>query len=233
MSTVLVIPDLHAPAVHPAAFDFVLEVAEAYAPIDRVVFLGHAYDLHAMSYHAKEAGMPTALDEVEQAREQLQPFYDHFSTGRVDYMIGNHDWLIMRKAVDANIPENWIKPIKSIFGFPKNWRIHPRFGRVLIDGVQYRHGEGLGGATPALAQAKASMRSTVIGHFHASLSVNYYASEDVRLFGLSAGSLCDSSSLAMKYGVKYAKRPLLGMGVVVDGVHAYAEVMPLKNRGVK
>jgi len=232
MTNVLIIPDLHAPAIHRKAFDFVRQIQDEWQT-DRTVFLGDAMDLHAMSYHAKEAGLPNALDEVSEAREQLQPFYDHFSKGKVNFLVGNHDYLICRKAVDAEIPEEWVKPIKEIFGMPKNWKITERYGRVLIDGVQYKHGEGPGGNTPAFTQAKQAMRSTVIGHHHSAFGVTWHANDDIRLFGMSAGSLCDSRHLAQRYGQKYTKRPILGMGVVIDGIHAYCEVMPNENRGIK
>ena len=232
-SRVLVVPDLHAPAIHPKAFDFVRQVQDEWQT-DHTVFLGDAYDLHAMSYHQKELGTKRIIDEVHEATEQLQPFYDHFSTGKVDYLVGNHCHLICRKAVDAEIPEEWIRPIKDIFGMPKNWKITERYGTVLIDGVAYRHGDaGASGGTPAITQAKQAMRSTVIGHFHAAFGVNWYACDAMRIFGMNAGSLCDPTHLMQKYGRKYTKRPILGMGVVLDGTHAYCEVMPNANRGVR
>ena len=233
MSRVLVIPDLHSPAVHPLAFDFVRQIQDDWKT-ERTVFLGDIFDLHACSYHAKELGTPRALAEVDEAHERMQPFYEHFSTGRVDFLVGNHDALICRKAVDAEIPEEWIRPIKDIFGMPKNWRVTKRYGTVLCDGVAYRHGDaGAGGQTPAIAQAKQAMRSTVIGHFHAAFGVHWYACDAMRIFGCSAGSLCDPSHLQQRYGRRYAKRPILGMAVVIDGTHCFCEVMPVKNRGVK
>ncbi len=232
-SRVLVVPDLHAPASHPKAFDFVRSIQDAWQT-DRTVFLGDAMDLHAMSYHAKEAGLPNALDEVSEAREQLQPFYDHFNRGKVDFLIGNHDDLICRKAVDAEIPAEWIKPVKEVFGMPKNWKITERFGRVVIDNVQYKHGDsGAGGATPAIAQARAAFMSTVIGHFHASFGTHYHANDNMRIFGCDAGCLSDTAHLAQKYGKKYSKRPINGMAVIIDGIHSYNEVMPRPNKGVK
>ena len=126
-SRVLVVPDLHAPAIHPKAFDFVRKIQDEWQT-DRTVFIGDAMDLHAMSYHQKELGTKRILDEVGEAMEQLQPFYDHFSTGKVDFLVGNHDDLICRKAVDAEIPCEWLKPMKDIFGMPKNWKVTERFG---------------------------------------------------------------------------------------------------------
>ncbi len=229
---VLVVPDLHAPAIHPKAFDFVRQIQDDWQT-DRTVFLGDIWDAHAASYHQKELGTSRILDEADEAMEQLQPFFNHFNTGKVDCLVGNHDDLICRKAVDAEIPSEWIKPVKDILGMPKNWRVTERYGTVLIDGVAYRHGDaGAGGQTPAITQAKQAMRSTVIGHFHAAFGVNWYACDAMRIFGMSAGSLCDPTHLMQKYGKKFTKRPILGMGVVLDGTHAYAEVMPNANRGV-
>ena len=62
---VLVVPDLHAPAIHPKAFDFVRQIQDDWQT-DRTVFLGDAMDLHAMSYHQKELGTKRIIDEVEE-----------------------------------------------------------------------------------------------------------------------------------------------------------------------
>jgi len=230
---VLVIPDLHAPAIHKDAFDFVRRVQDKYKTT-RTVFLGDIFDLAACSYHSKELGLPRALAEVSEAREQIQPFYDHFNRGKVDMLVGNHDHLICRKASDAEIPEQWIKPIKDIFGMPKNWKVTERFGRVVIDNVQYKHGDsGSGGSTPAIAQARASFMSTVIGHYHGSFGCNYFANDNMRVFGCDAGSLCDSNHLAQKYAKKYPRKPVRGMAVVEEGVNCFNIVMPSKNKGCK
>lgn len=225
--------DLHAPAIHPKAFDFVRTIQDAWQT-DRTVFIGDAFDFHAMNYHAKEAGCPTAILELEEAHEQLQPFYDHFNTGKVDYMVGNHDALVMRKAVDAGIPEDWLKPIKELTGMPNNWKVHERYATCVIDGVAYKHGDGgPGGKTPALANAERGFRSTVIGHFHGAFGVNWYSNDVMRVFGMNVGCLADSTHLAQKYGRRYIKKPILGMGVVIDGDYPICEVMPLTNKGVR
>lgn len=232
MSRVLIVPDLHAPAIHPKAFDFIRSLQDEWAT-ELTVFLGDAFDLHSLSVHAKEAGMPNSLLEADQAIEQMQPWYDHFSDGEVHYLTGNHCARILRTAVDSAIPEEWVKPIKEVFQMPYNWQVVERFGNVQIDGVRYAHGDASpGGKTPSFAYCQQLFQSCVIGHFHSAFGVNWYCNDNMRIFGFNAGCLVDANHLASKYGQRYVKKPILGSGVVIDGI-PYAEPLLLPNKGVK
>lgn len=233
MATVLAIPDLHAPCIHAKAFDFVKSLADEYQP-DRVVFLGDAYDFAAASYHQQAAELPCVVTEWEEAQRQLQPFFEFFGSGKVDFLIGNHDALLARRATDSGLPEKWLRPPRELFGMPKNWKITERFGTVVIDGVAYRHGDaGPGGQFPALAHAKQNFQSTVLGHFHQAFGVQWYVNRNMRVFGCCAGSLADSDHLAHAYGRKFNRKPILGAAIIQDGMHCFCEVLPIKNKGVR
>ena len=82
----------------------------------------------------------------------------------------------------------------------------------------------------AAMQAADSFQSTVIGHFHAAAGVMFKANDNARYFGMNVGCGVDYHTAAMQYGVKFARKPVLGCGVVIDGTTAIFEPMPLPNR---
>jgi hypothetical protein len=115
--------------------------------------------------------------------------------------------------------------------FDLQWTVHPRFAKVIVDGVIYTHGDsGRQGADAALAQAKDNFRSTVIGHFHSQAGAKWWANPEFRVFGLAVGCGIDVSRLQFEYGRRIVAKPILGCGVVLDGRRALFEPWLLKTR---
>ena len=133
-------------------------------------------------------------------------------------MIGNHDRLIRRKAFSGGIPKAWIKEYSEVLNTP-NWDFKPR---TIIDGVQYIHGE----SGKAIKKAKDDMMSTVQGHRHTELGVEFAVGVNFRVFGLAVGCGIDHESYAMAYGKNF-KKPAIGCGVVIDGKVGVAVPMQL------
>ena len=228
MAVVLVVPDLHAPAIHPNALDFVKSIQD-YWQTTQTVFLGDNFDFHRLSFHPSEPRSDGAWREHQLSLEALEPWYQHFK--KATYLVGNHCSMVARRAVDSGIPEEWLKPKRELFGMPKGWKIIERFGTHRIDGVAYRHGDTPpGGQFPALAHAKLNFESTVLGHYHGAFGVQYFANRQKIIFGCQAGSLCDEQHIVQKYGRSFSKRPILGCAVIIDGEHAICEKMPLPNK---
>jgi hypothetical protein len=100
---------------------------------------------------------------------------------------------------------------------------------LLIDGVICSHGDsGRGGPDAAFQQARDNFRSTVIGPFHNQAGVRWRANPEFRVFGLSVGWGIDASRVQFEYGRRFARKPLLGCGVVLNGKQAYFEPWPLR-----
>ena len=111
------------------------------------------------------------------------------------------------------------------------WVVHPRFSKLVIDGVVYAHGaSGRGGQNAAIKQSKDNFRSTVIGHWHGQAGVTWWANPEFRVFGMSVGCGIDVDKLQFEYGRKFAAKPILGCGVVIDGQRAVFEPWLLKSR---
>ncbi len=192
---------------------------------DRVVMIGDLVDWASISYHPKAPSLKNSEFEFEQAMEQVQTLYKLFP--KADWLIGNHDALSERQALDCGLPTLVLKDYAKLWKVDK-WTVHPRFADLIIDGIIYRHGDkGRGGFFPALSNALLEFTSVVQGHYHSVGGVMYNANNKAKYFGLQVGCGINISRSAMDYGKKFSKRPVLGCGIVIDGKFPLFEPMEL------
>ena len=225
MSNVLVIGDTHAPCMRSDYLPFLKRVYKKYK-CDRVVHIGDLVDWAAISYHPKDTRLMNSKKEFRDAKKQVARIYKTFPD--CTWLIGNHDALPGRKASDVGLPDDILMDYESLWEV-WGWEIVHRYDQIEIDGVLYQHGDRgrSGQINGAFLNAQEEHKSVVQGHLHAQMAVNYFANNRTRLFGMQVGSGCDSSRLAQQYGKKYNKKPLLGCGVVLNGVKAIVEPMKL------
>ena len=212
---VLVIGDLHEPFCLDGYLQFCKEIYVKYQ-CNKVVFIGDVIDNHYSSYHETDVDGLSGGQELELAIEKLAEWYEAFPNA--DVTIGNHDRLIMRKAQTGAVPKAWIKSYKEVLGV-EGWNFTER---VIIDGVQYIHGE----AGTAKAKCRADMMSTVQGHLHTQAYTEWFVGANFRIFGMQVGCGIDHESYAMAYA-KSGKKPAIGCGVIIDGDVAINELMKL------
>ena len=213
---VLCIGDLHEPFCLDGYLEFCIKTY-AENNCNRVVFIGDLVDNHYSSYHETDSDALGGLDELEYAVKKLSKWYKAFPDA--DITLGNHDRIIIRKAQTSNIPSKWIKEFKDVLETP-NWRF---VTDVYIDGVRYVHGDKSSAAKTA---AKRDMISTVSGHFHTQMYVEWFFGKYAALFGMQVGCGIDSSSYAMSY-MQGGKKEAIGVGVVIGGHTAFNVKMDL------
>lgn len=213
---VLVIGDLH----EPFCLDGYLEhCQETYAKYNcnRVVFIGDVIDNHYASFHEVDINAEyTGKTELDLAINKIAKWYKAFP--KADVTIGNHDRLIMRKSQTSSIPKKWIKAYKDVLEVPQ-WKF---VDRVVIDGVQYIHGE----AGTARTKCRADMQSTIQGHLHTQCYTEWYVGQNFKVFGSQIGCGIDASSYAMAYA-KRGKKPAIACAVVLGGHTVINELMEL------
>jgi predicted phosphodiesterase len=219
MSRVLVVGDLHCPAVHSQYLDFVRDVKKKYRT-DTTVFIGDVVDHASISFHKKNPEHPAAMDEYHLATECLQTWIKAFP--RAVVTIGNHDERVARLAADAGIPGHYLREYSAVYR-TKNWDWVHSFE---MDNVYYYHGVGAGGMYPAINAAKMRLQSVVMGHYHSVAGINWIVGPTSRIFGMNVGSGVDRFHPAMQYGSAYLKKPIVSCGVVING-HPYLELMNL------
>lgn len=202
---VLVIGDLHEPFCLDSYLEFCKEQYKKYN-CNKVVFIGDVIDNHYSSYHETDADGLSGGQELDLAIEKLSKWYKAFPIA--DVTIGNHDRLIMRKAQTSAVPRKWIKSYKEVLEVPK-WNFTER---VVIDNVQYIHGE----AGTAKAKCRADMMSTVQGHLHTQCYTEWFVGANFRIFGTQVGCGIDHESYAMAYA-KAGKKPAIGCAIIING----------------
>lgn len=224
MSTVLVIPDLHAPCVQRGFIPWLRKLADYFEP-DKIVCIGDLVDNYALSFHLKKPQLKDAMHEYQKACRQIKKVYKIFP--KVDWLLGNHDVLPYRWCNEVGVPEEFMKTPTEIWPVP-GWSVHERFAQIMIDGVIYQHGDsGKGGRLAAASNARQEFHSVVQGHFHAQAGIEWFANKTELVFGMQVGCGTDFNALAMDYGRKFTTKPILGTGVVIDGTNPIWEPFPM------
>jgi hypothetical protein len=212
---VLCIGDLHEPFCLDGYLEFCIEMYKKHN-CNKVVFIGDVIDNHYSSYHETDVNGMSGGQELDLAISKISEWYKAFPIA--DVTIGNHDRLIMRKAQTGAIPSRWIKAYKEVLETP-NWNFTER---VIIDNVQYIHGE----AGTASAKCRADMMSTVQGHLHTQCYTQWFAGANFKVFGTQVGCGIDHESYAMAYA-KAGKKPIIGCAIIIGGKTCINELMEL------
>lgn len=210
MARVLHIGDLHLPFTHPKYLAFCKKQYKKYK-CDTVVFAGDIVDHHALSYHESDPDGYSAGDELRRTLKMIKPWYKAFPFAKITS--GNHDDIPLRKAHTFGIPRSMVRELSEVYETP-TWEYGLEF---VIDDVLYIHGKGCG-KNAALDTAMKERMSIAQGHSHSWAGVQFTTSTKDRLFGLNSGCGIDIREYAFAYAKKFSVRPVLGCGVVLDGV---------------
>jgi len=213
---ILVIGDLHEPFCLDGYLKFCKETYLKYN-CNKVIFIGDVIDNHYSSYHESSADGLGGKYELEQAVKKLSKWYKAFPVA--DVTLGNHDRIIIRKAQSSNIPSQWIKEYKEVLKTPK-WNY---VTDVFYNDVRFVHGDKSG--KPRMA-TKRDMVSTVSGHYHTDMYVEWMFGKTRAIFGMAVGCGIDSSSYAMGY-MQGGKKEAIGCGIVVGNHTAFNVKMEL------
>lgn len=209
---VLVIPDLHCPFEHPHAIDFLADVRRRYKPTNTIC-IGDEADFHNFSRFPRDVEAIGPNEELDALRRSIGRLAKVFPV--LTICESNHTYRPFRKAAGAGLPAGFMGTLRSILGAPEGW-FWVRAAHV--DYIAYEHGEGFSGADGAMRAATSNMVSTVIGHIHSHAGVRYRQFLGGRIFGFNVGCLIDATQPAFAYGKYITSKPVLGCGVVTDGV---------------
>lgn len=217
---VLVIPDTHSPFMHEGALDFLSKLNREFKP-DKVIHLGDEVDAAALSRFEKDPDGMSAGAEHRVALAQMKPLYKLFP--EVSVCISNHGARPFRKAFEAGIPRAYLKDYREFMEAPPKWQWQDSYE---IDGVLYKHGEGLTGKDGAIRGAIANRRSFVCGHIHSFGGVVHLANDFDQIFGMNCGALIDHKAYSFKYAKHLLNKPTLGAGIIIDGFQPIYIMMP-------
>ena len=203
-SKILVVGDLHAPFTREGYLEFCQEIYRKY-DCNEVIFIGDLLDNHFASFWSIDPDGHGAAEELRLAKQQIQTWYKIFPKARV--CIGNHDLIPLRKAFNAGLSKQWIKPISEILNTP-NWIYEEEF---YINEVLYTHGT----ARKANKRMHADLISVVQGHYHSESYIEYSVGKFKKMFAMQIGCGVDDRSYAMAYGRHFDKMHI-NCGVVLE-----------------
>lgn len=213
--SIVVMPDLHAPYHHKHALAFMAAVKARFKP-DLVINLGDEADKHAMSFHDSDPNLKSAGDELEATKPVIAELHKLFP-----HMLlcdSNHGSMHYRKAKAHGMPVQYLKAYREIllpginskgWQWAENWRVRTPMGEVL-----FKHQAS--GAI--LIDASHNQCNLVVGHHHGKFTIEYGASSARLYWGAFFGCLIDKDSLAFAYGKHTMYKPILGCGVIINGI---------------
>ncbi len=210
---ILFVSDIHAPYTHRDAVPFLKAVKRKYKPT-RVILSGDEADHHSISMHDHDPDLSAPADELRKAIEVLRPIYKLFP--KADILESNHGSLVLRKALMHGLPTAVIRSYREILQAPKGWNWHFDLTVKLPTGYDcyFHHSKGAN----VKQNSQAMGASFCQGHHHESFEIRYWGSPRALLFGMTVGCLVDPKSLAMAYNKNNLRRPVLGVGVIIEGV---------------
>ena len=210
---ILMISDMHAPYEHPDTMPFLYACWQKYRPT-RAICVGDEVDKHAMSFHDSDPDLPSAGDELDRAIHALQPLYSMFP--EMDLVSSNHGSMAFRKAKHHGIPKRYMRDYGEVLEAPVGWRWHDSMLVTLPTGQLMYVCHGLRKDGIKLAQQQGCC--VVQGHYHTEFNIQFSSSPMQLLWSMQVGCSVDDRSLALHYNKTTAMRPIIGHGIVIEGI---------------
>lgn len=210
---ILVISDMHMPYHHPDAFKFLKAVKKAFNPT-RIINIGDEVDNHGISFHDSDPDLMSPGDELIAAQAGCKKLKNIFP--EMDLVHSNHGSLSYRRGKSGGIPRHFLKDYNDVLLVDDGWKWHDE---ILINvhkqqDILFRHQF----SASILKSAEQMGCSCVQGHYHSKFEISYTSSPRSLNWGMTVGCLVDSASLAFEYNKLQTKRPILGIGLIENGV---------------
>jgi hypothetical protein len=221
---ILTISDLHAPFMHKDTVPFLAGVKAKYKPT-RIILTGDERDGHNESFHETDPNLPGAADELDLAVKQLKPLYKLFPV--VDIMESNHGSLAYRRARAAGLPEKHIRPYREVLQAPKGWVWHFDLLIKLPTGEDCYFHHGLSSDVMKVVNQRGMC--VVQGHYHNTFKIGYSGNPNSLLWGMQVGCSIDANARAFEYGKNTLGRPIIGHGIIINGLPRLLPMVLKKN----
>ena len=224
-SRILIISDMHVPYQHKDAIKFLQYVKDKYKPT-RVICIGDELDKHSLSFHDHDPDLPSAGDELRIGLPYIQQIKNMFPV--MDILESNHGSLVYRKAKTNGIPRYYLKNYNDVLGVGKDWKWHFELLIELPNGQKcYMHH---GKIAEGIRLSQTMGMNSVQGHFHERFKIDYWKNPVGLYWSMQVGCLVDDTSLAMSYNNANLKRPVLGVGLIINSL-PILEPMLLDSKG--
>jgi len=210
----LFISDLHFPFAHKDWYEFLKAVNKKYR-LNDIYIMGDEADFHNLGQWVKNPDGFGAVEEYSKLIKEMKKLYKLFPSAKV--CIGNHTARPFRKAFDVGIPSLFLKSYKEFLQAPDAWEWGTEF--ITKFDALVMHGDGLsGGSGRGLKVLMSRMRSIIYGHWHTEAAIRYFANQDALLYAMAVGCLVDHKKYAFLYQKTNPVKPILTIGLTVNGV---------------
>ena len=212
----LVISDLQIPFDAPSSLKFTRLVQSHFKiPRDHVICVGDEVDQYWGGQWLKSPdARHTPNDELDETRDRLKEWYAAYPKLRL--FVSNHGIRWAKKAFEAQIPSQLIKPWREVIGAPAGWQWRHRWDIDTAHPWSVIHGMGYSGVNGHRNAALDLGRSVAIGHLHGFGGVARVTTETQTLWGMNVGCLVEPDAYAFEYGRYSRNKPTLGLGVVLN-----------------
>jgi len=221
---ILTLSDLHIPYHHVDSLEFLTAIKKKYKPT-RTVCIGDECDKHALSFYDSDPDLPSAGDELIEAIEYLEEFYELFPS--LDIVDSNHGSMLYRRGKHHGIPRKYLLDYGDVLEAPPGWKwTHDLIIRRGKQEIYFHHGISKDG----LKLAKERGICVVQGHYHTEFNIKYCGTPNFLLWSMQVGCLIDKEALAFAYDKNNLGRPIIGTGIIIDGLPKLLP-MTLKKNG--
>lgn len=214
----LFIGDPHIPFEARHALKFCRAVQREFKiPAENIYCTGDEVDQYFGSAYLKDPdAIHTATSELRISREKIREWGKAFP--HMKLCISNHGLRWAKRASEAQLPSQMIRPYQEIIMAPETWKWAYEWNISAARAkIKMLHGMGYSGVNGHRNAAIDNGCNTVIGHLHASGGVAHVATANQKIWALNAACLVDVSAYVFNYGRESRNKPTLGIGVVVDG----------------
>lgn len=209
----LVLSCTHAPYHHKDTIAFLKAIKSEYDP-DRVIHLGDEVDNHAMNFYKSDPNLLSAGYELKEACKFLKSLERVYP--KMNIVQSNHGSMVHRRAIDAGIPQEFIRDLGEVYGVGEGWKwsldLKLRHERTR-EQWYFTHHYGI----DAIQIAVSLGMNACMGHWHSKLNINHHSTPNALLVGMQVGCLIDDQAYAFAYNKKQPKRPIIGCGMIIDG----------------
>lgn len=211
---ILAYGDCHFPFHDSRTFDFLNDLNNEFKP-DRVIDLGDTSDSYSFSRYPKSPEAMSISEEIKKLRKCVRKLGSIFP--KVDIMHSNHCSRLYSKATVSGIPRELIMPYKQVLEAPEEWRWYKDLCLTVDktrEKIYFCHERG----SNVLSLAKALGISTVMGHVHSGLGIQYFANPLRTMFAAQCGCLISDTGVPYEYNKANLFRPMKGCIIIIDGV---------------
>ncbi len=211
-SRILCVSDLHIPAHHPQAFDFLKLLNKTIRP-QIVVNGGDELDKHALSMHDSDPDLPSAGDELRISKKYIWELKKIFP--KMTLLHSNHSSLIYRRALKHGMPKAYLRSYNEFLEVDNQWKWVDDLNLKLSDGSECYFTHGM--ASEGLKLAMQYGKNVCQFHFHSKFQIQYFSNPDNLVWSLQCGCLTKQSNLNFLYSKNHRLRFVIGTGAIING----------------